>query len=119
VSDNDDETPVTFRGRTFCGIRELGFNARGAFIVALWTTPPPHPRGGYMTSLAISPTEWRRRNPKALSRCGVIDAGGEIVVLDDWGEPHPIKAPRPVLDRLRRECAANDIPLLPQAEGER
>jgi hypothetical protein len=108
TGDDDDARVAVFEGRAFHGIRELGFNERGAFVLGFHTTPAPMPRGGYFTALAISPASYRKSHP---TKCCFVDEGRQVVVYDDWGRMHRIAASRDVLDALIRNMQANNLPV--------
>lgn len=101
------EHQIKFKGRDYFGIRELGFDSNGHFIVSLWRHPPPEPRGGYFTSLPISPRDYRANVHK--TKAAFRDHGEVIVVYDDWGTPFEFEAERDVLDALLADCKANDL----------
>lgn len=91
----------------FTGIRELGFNERGSFVISAWTTEVAYHRGSYFTVIPISPVEYRRKYPSATSfrrECN------NLTVLDDYGTEYAIYAPDHVLDVLVADCIANEIP---------
>lgn len=95
----------------FVGISELGFNARGTFVVDAHTTardPEDGRRGGYLTSVPISPLDYRRENPTraAFTR----ETKTRLVVYDDYGHPHRFEAPHEIIHALAVECAANELP---------
>lgn len=103
----------------FTGIRELGFNARGAFVIDAHTTPAVPaggPRGGYFTSIPLSPIEYRRLRP---TQAAFARAADRLTIYDDWGCPHHIEAPAEIIDALVAECIANEIPGREAAERRR
>ena len=104
------EVPVVWKQHRYPGIRELGFNDRGSFIVDLHTTPTSdRGRGGYFTSITISNAEYRTTHQ---TRTMVEDCGRHIIVYDDWGSQHYIAARRAVLKVLLAECHTHRVPLL-------
>jgi hypothetical protein len=111
VSVKNVEAPVSLRtgysSQDLVGVRELGFNDRGAFVVDGWTTPPGTRRGAYFTGLPISPVDFRRthRTEAAFTR-----GKGGLVIYCDWGRKHIIDAPADVLDALVSECVAHELP---------
>lgn len=108
----DNHTSVVWQGRHFFGVRELGFNDSGSFIVSMHTTPLiDGQQGSYFTCIPISPLEFRREWPN--SRVAFRDKGAELVLYDDWGTPHTIAAPRVILDKLVVECREQEIPEAP------
>lgn len=104
---DDDSRVVVFEGRAYYGIRELGVNERGSFIVSLHSTRAPMPRGGYFTALAISPPDYRKSNK---TKTGFVDEQRQVVVYDDWGTACRIATERKVLDALVANMRANGIP---------
>lgn len=103
------DEPLKFNGRAYPGIRRIGFTVDGNFIVDLWSTPAPEPRGGYFTCLPISPLAYRNERKTGAS---VADFGSHISIADDWGSTYIIEAGRQILDALLIECEANEVPLL-------
>lgn len=98
------------RDLEFCGIREVGFNERGGFIISAWTTPfvaTGEPRGGWTTVLPISGLGYRARRP---TKTAFERGASSIIIYDDWGTSVVITATADVLDQLAAECAANSIP---------
>jgi hypothetical protein len=123
MSIQNREVPFSFHSHSgealdFTGIRELGFNERGAFIVSAWTTPanPGGPRGSYFTAPPISPLAYRRTNRTAT---GFVRERRRLILRDDWGNAYTIAAPADVLDALVAECIANEIPRASGPEGRR
>jgi hypothetical protein len=108
----DTEVPFSLIDRDgvvkMAAIRELGFNERGAFIIAGYNSPPPEPRGGYFTGLPISPIEYRRRSR---TQTAFARKAAQLIIWDDWGTPYSIVAPAHILDTLVAECIANEIPV--------
>ena len=112
MSIRNREVPFSLsrHSREFAGIRELGFNQRGAFVIDAWTTPPVpagEPRGTYFTALAISPLEYRVKHP-GLSGFAYSDFG--LAIWDDWGNATEINAPNDVLAEIEQDCIANGLP---------
>jgi hypothetical protein len=111
---SDNPAQVMWMGRTYCGIRELGFTPNGHFIVSLHTTPIiDGMQGSYFTSLPISPAAFRRENPALCRQAGFHDAGSTLIVFDDWGKAHQITAARDILDTLVAECREQELPEVP------
>jgi hypothetical protein len=110
MSIKNSETPFSLvSGVTednFTGIRELGFNERGAFIVNAYTTPVGEPRGTWFTALPISPAEYRRRHP---TQAGFVRGARHITLYDDWGSKHTIYAPYHIIALLAIECVDNGL----------
>ena len=106
----DDVTPVEFEGRKYMGIKELGINERGGFVINLHNCLPDEKgrRGGYCTVLPISPLSYRKDHPTNTSYMRTYPT--RIVVSDDHGSPHTITAPVKVIDILEIECELSGIP---------
>ncbi|MDB5937477.1 MAG: hypothetical protein JWQ01_4821 [Massilia sp.] len=103
------DEPLKFAGRAYAGIEQIGFTADGHFVVDLWTTPAPEPRGGWFTCLPISTLAYRKTHK---TRTSVADFGSDISIADDYGTCYTIEASRPILDALLIECEANEVPLV-------
>ena len=101
------ENTIWFDGHEYFGAEKIGFTEDFHFVVDLYTTPLPAPRGGYFTCLPISPVSYRRTQRK--TKTAVRDDGDSITVFDDWGNGHTINSEREVLDLLLAECEANDV----------
>ena len=113
IGDINDTRSIVFEGNVYEGIRKIGIDAGGAFVISLYTTPPHDKgRGGYFTCLPISGKEYRKENPTKTSYR--ILSKEKIAVYSDWGEMSVIKANTDVIDRLAEECIENGIPLLDQ-----
>lgn len=100
------------RGRTerLTGIRELGFNTRGAFVIDAWTTPivaEGEPRGSYLTTIPISSINYRA---KVETDAAYFRTLNSITIFSDAGLPYVIRAPSDIISTLALECIANDIP---------
>lgn len=83
------DKPVRFEGREYFGAKRIGFEEHGSFILDLFTTPPPEPRGGYFTVLPISPKHYRQTVHK--TQAGYRDDSDSLVVFCDWGQPFASK----------------------------
>ena len=102
------KSEITLNGERFFEAEKIGFTDDGAFVIDLFTTPAPSPRGSYFTVIPISPADYRIGSK---TKAAVADHGEHITVYDDWGSPITIGASRDVLDVLLKECEANNIPL--------
>lgn len=108
IKNLDDSFAVSGIGWKLKGIRELGFNERGAFVVDAWTTDAPGPRGTFFTSLPISPRDYRAVHP---TKCGYrIINSKKLAIYDDWSKVTYIQAYKAIINTLVRECQENDIP---------
>lgn len=106
----DDDTPVAYQGETYCGIEEIGFNERGAFVIGLWTTKPAERRGSLSTGIPISPVDYRRQRP---TKCGYkVVSETEIVIYGDGGNAYSysIGSTAQVIAQLVQELEANEVP---------
>jgi hypothetical protein len=104
------EVPVVWKQHRYPGIKELGFNDRGSFVVNLHTTPSgARGRGGYFTSIPISDAVYHQTHQ---TRTMVEDFGRHIIVYDDWGSQYRIAARRAVLKVLLAECHSHNVPFL-------
>ena len=102
------ESNIAIDGEKFLGAKKIGFTDDGAFVMDLFTTPPPMPRGSYFTVIPISSSSYREiRNTGTF----VVDNGEYITIYDDWGKPTTINTDRDVLDALLKECDTNNVPL--------
>jgi hypothetical protein len=97
------------------GIVELGFNERGTFIVDGYRYPKAWPdglRGGYLTTLPISPVEYRRAHGPGTDypvKSGYSLHADRLVIFDDWGKEHIIYGPADVLGVLARDCETHEL----------
>ena len=109
------EVPVTWKGKRYPGIIELGFSDRGSFVARLQTTPTSdRGTGWYYSGIPISPIEYRKTYR---TKTMVEDRGRYIIVYDDWGTQYHIRARRSVLKVLLAELDANRVPLLVGVEA--
>lgn len=102
------KSTITLNGESFFEAERIGFTDDGAFVIDLFTTPAPSPRGSYFTVIPISPADYRINNK---TKTSVADHGEHITVYDDWGSPTTIGASRDVLEAVLEECEANNMPL--------
>jgi len=96
----------------FVGSGEVGFDEQGNFVIQLNKDSHAAENGSwhYCTSLAISPAISRKKHG---SRVYVKDCGELVLIADDYGYKHFIKAGRDVIEELLRECKENEIPFMP------
>ena len=106
---DDDVREIGINGRTFSGIRRLGFTKSGCFVIDLHSFKPPMPRGGYFTTVPISERDYRATFPTKAAF--VRDGLTSLKLYDDYGYPHRINAPSKVIDELYAECIRQDLPI--------
>ena len=104
------EGKVSWGGQRYAGVKEIGFNDRGDFVVSLHTTPPAHdggPRGRYFTSIPISDAEYRKTRP---TQAAYETTSRGLIVYDDWGVAHLIEAPADIVSTLVAEMKEQSVP---------
>lgn len=102
------EKPIVFGARQYTGIKELGIDPEhGGLTVNLYTTPPAEQRGGFFTSIPISPASHRKKYKR--DNVCFRDDGKALFVWDDWGKFYIIQADREVLDLLVADLTFNDV----------
>jgi hypothetical protein len=92
--------------REFYGGDEIGFDKTGRFVLDLYTTPEPEPRGAFSLCLPISP-KWHRYDSEYLVYA--YRENNCFTITDDWGRPHTIESSKEVIDQLCEECKAENI----------
>jgi protein subunit release factor B len=102
------ESPIKWEGRQYFEARRLGFSEDGGFVVSLFTTEPAEHRGGYSTTVPISPASYRAKHK---TKAAVEDKGNELIIYCDWGNAHRLGASREVIESLLTEAEAHDIPV--------
>lgn len=105
------EMKITFKNHDYFGAKEIGFTEDGTFVLYLYTTPPPEPRGTCFFSIPISPLFYRKTTNT--TKTAVRDNGSAIIIFDDWGSGHSIITEREVIKQLLRECEKQEINLIP------
>lgn len=105
------EMKITFKNHDYFGAKEIGLTEYGNFVLYLYTTPPPEPRGTHFFSIPISPLFYRKTINT--TRTAVRDNGSEIRIFDDWGSGYSIITEREVIEQLLHECEKQEINLIP------
>jgi hypothetical protein len=95
------DTPLYLDGDLYLGARKIGFTEDGKFLVDLFTTPPPNPRGSMVTVFAISSRNYREKYRTKARACRTNDG---IAVFDDIGRMHLITGDNDLYTRLEEEC---------------
>jgi hypothetical protein len=110
----DENAIVTFDGQQFYGIEELGFQSEnGSFVVSLFTTPAPSPRGSCSYVVPISGMFYRRKYP---TKASVKRTSSSVTIYDDYGMSHVLKAKKDVLDFVVQDCISHEIPIARKLE---
>lgn len=112
------EEKITFKGRQYHGAKEIGVLKRAysfaqnpneiieRFVVHLYASPAPEPRGTYSTVLPISSQKYRNENPDCSRRSGFEIVNGGIKVFDDLGCEHLIGCSASLAGGLASELTA-------------
>lgn len=111
-----NSTRISFEGRKYCGIIELGFSTLEGrtdehFVVNLYNSPvslKDNRRGRFFTCIPISPWEYRKDHPTSASyfRSGP----NRIMISSDYGQPSTIVSTKAVVDELVAECKKYNLP---------
>jgi len=96
----NDTTIVVHEGVIYPGIRELGFNDKGQFIIDLHTR-----NDRYFNTFSVKKTD-RRLNSQAGYR---IINNNDIIIFDDWGTPYRFQVRSAVVEMLLKECLDNEL----------
>lgn len=105
----DNREKVWYNGRKFGGIKEIGFNEAGKFVVKLFPcSPDPRGRGSFLTVFAISPKSYRENHP---TKTAWFRLQNVLEIYDDYGNKEVLKFSKSAwVDKLAEELKQQEIP---------
>ncbi len=110
----NNSTKITFKGRKFEGVKELGFSEKGNFLVSLYPCSyidDKTLRGGYSTTITISSLSYRKNNKDYSAPIGFkINSKFSITIFDEFDTPITIKTDPTIISKLAEECRINELP---------
>lgn len=103
------------RTQTFYGCDRIGFTEDGHFVISGFTTPADQTnihgnRGGYFTSIPISPLEYRQKHGASYDRpIGYETTERSITVYDEFAHPYKFTVNKKFVKALAEECEAQEL----------